>query len=160
MTLTTPGGARIPARLLHEGGSGKVLLLNAGDSAVAASARSAATVLAIDLFQTGAARDTRPRDERHFLTFNAADVVCQVQDVLAAAEWLAGRPGGGPVEVLSDGDAVLPHLIAQALAPPGLMRTPARMPFIGQQAEGSFAIPGFSFAGGLAVIRELRGRTL
>ena len=108
MTLTTPGGARIPARLLREGGSGKVLLLNAGDSAAAASARPAATVLAIDLFQTGAARDTRPRGERHFLTFNAADVVCQVQDVLAAAEWLAARPGGGPVEVLSGGDAVLP----------------------------------------------------
>lgn len=163
MALATPAGARIPARLLREGSRDRVLILNAGEARGAAGPKSNATVLAIELFQTGANTDTRPRDERHFLTFNATDLVCQVQDVLAAAEWLHQRPGEGPVEVLAGGDALLPLLLAQAVASPGLIRTPARMPSLAKEPApvgGPQAIPGFSFAGGLAVIQELAGRGL
>lgn len=163
MALTTPSGARIPARLLSEGGRGRMLILHAGGARGIAGPKTTATVLAIDLFQTGDNTDTRPRGERHFLTFNAADLVCQVQDVLAAVEWLAGRPGEGPVEVLSGGDAFLPHLFAHAVASPGLMRMSGRtlsVPDESPAAGQSHSIPGFAFAGGLAVIRELGGRGL
>lgn len=161
MVLTTPAGARIPARLLNDGGRGRVLMLHAGGARGFVGPNTTATALAIDLFQTGANTDTRPRDERHFLTFNATDLVCQVQDVLAAVEWLAGRPGEGPVEVLAGGDAHLPGMLAQAVATPGLMRMSGRTLSVPNELPstgGPYAIPGFSFAGGLPVIRELIGR--
>lgn len=161
MVLTTPAGARIPARLLSDGGRGRFLMLHAGGSRGIVGPKTTATTLAIDLFQTGANTDARPRDERHFLTFNATDLVCQVQDVLAAVEWLAGRPGEGPVGVLAGGDAYLPNLLAQAVATPGLMRMsgPAlSVPGELSSAGGPHSIPGFAFAGGLPVIRELAGR--
>lgn len=162
LALTTPAGARIPGRLQSEGTRRRILLLHHEGAAAANLPRSErdATVLAIDMFQTGAARDERPRGERHFLTFNAADPVCQVQDVLAAVEWLMKRPGDGPLEIISTGPAFLPQLIATALARPGTVRPPSRTltePDAPPSSE-SYFIPGFMYAGGTQLIRELAGK--
>lgn len=162
LALTTPAGARIPARLQREGTRRRILLLHHEGAAAAALPlpERDATVLAIDMFQTGAARDERPRGERHFLTFNAADPVCQVQDVLAAVEWLMQRPGEGAVEIISTGPAFLPHLIATALTRPGTL-SPSKRTLTEPDAPPSserYFIPGFLYAGGMRVIRELRAK--
>lgn len=153
-SLRTDAGWRIPAEVLKEGGKGGVLMLRTGDGAPVAGPGATATVLSIQLFQTGAASTARPRDAQHFLTFNASDEVCRVQDVLAGVAWLRTKVGVGLVDVVA-GDAVSQWaaLVAQAVAGPGVIRLRGAR---GVPQAGP--VPGLEFAGGMEVVRELGAR--
>lgn len=149
--LTTPAGWRIPARLLSQGGKGAVLMVSAAPAQPAASRTTTATVLAVELFQSAA---DRPRSAQHFLTFNAADPVCRVQDIAAAAAFLKKGTGAGVVEVVpADSRAAWAAQVAQAILGPGALRVRGSL-----RAEEPEPVPGFEFAGGMTVVRELAAR--
>ncbi|HAX41029.1 MAG TPA: hypothetical protein DCY80_00555, partial [Solibacterales bacterium] len=95
--LTTAAGWRIPAQLLKEGGKGALLLLSAAGKPAAGPAITT-TTLAVKLFER---TPDRPVAAQHFLTFNAADPVCRVQDTVAAVTWLRQRSPAQPVEIIA-----------------------------------------------------------
>ena len=125
-------GFRIPA-LLHEGGKTRAVLVAHPEGAQAAMAspaaeaakRSGATVLALDLFQTGKATASRmapPVDGKpdsnaaHFLTFNASDDACRVQDLVTGLAYLhAQRPRA--LTLTGIGKAAVWTHLAKAVSP-------------------------------------------
>lgn len=146
--LTTATGWRIPAQLLKEGGKGSLLLLSSASGTPAAGPAITTTTLAVKLFERSA---ERPVAAQHFLTFNAADPVCRVQDAVAAVTWLRQRSPAQPVEIIaSDERAAWAATVAQAL----LGRSAVRLRGNIKPGEPD-PVPGLEFAGGFATIREL-----
>jgi hypothetical protein len=93
----------------------------------------------------------RPVTAQHFLTFNAADPACRVQDTVAAITWLRQRSPAQPVEIIAaDERAAWAATVAQAL----LGRSAVRLRGNAKPVEPD-PVPGLEFAGGLAALREL-----
>lgn len=148
-------GDRIPG-LLREG-SKPVAALVLDESGAAAAMQSdtakkllaeGSTVLALDLFQTGAAKDGRDRGGRHFLTFNPSDDACRVQDVVTGLAWLAGRKPQKIVLHATGKAGAWAHLGAKAAA--------VKVEFVSQSAPRSeeelvkfVDAPGSLYAGGV-----------
>jgi dienelactone hydrolase len=106
-------------------------------------------VLAIDAFQTGAAKAARDRSHRHFLTFNRSDDAARVQDVVTAIAWLAALGSGDP-EVVGLGDAGIWVRFAAAAAPRKVAVRTSGLGFGATDAEfiARFFVPGIQRAGG------------
>jgi hypothetical protein len=146
--LTTAAGWRMPAQLLNEGGKSSLLLLSATPGIPAAGPAITSAALAVRLFGRSA---ERPVTAQHFLTFNAADPVCRVQDTVAAITWLRQRSPAQPVEIIAaDERAAWAATVAQAL----LGRSAVRLRGNVKPSEPD-PVPGLEFAGGIATIREL-----
>ena len=95
-----------------EGGKGASSCQRRRRQATASPANSSAT-LAVKLFER---TPDRPVAAQHFLTFNAADPVCRVQDTVAAVTWLRQRSPAQPVEIIaSDERASWAATVAQAV---------------------------------------------
>lgn len=85
--LLREGAKPVAALVLDERGAEAAMEGEAAKKLLA----EGATVLALDLFQTGSAKDGRDRGGRHFLTFNPSDDACRVQDVVTGLAWLSAR---------------------------------------------------------------------
>ena len=129
------------------------------------------SVLALDAFQTGAAKAPRDRDDHpavpedpgtgggpKFLTFNVTDDQARVQDVLTAIAYAA--KSGRDVELYARGDAALWAKFAAAVS-----KTPVTLhvedePKLANEADyvQHFNVPGILRAGGLAVAEKLAAR--
>jgi dienelactone hydrolase len=179
VVITRGAGDRV-AGVLTAGKGAVALLLDAGGSAVALKGEMAAqlrkqkrAVLAIDAFQTGAAKAPRDREDHpavpedtsvgggpRFLTFNVTDDQARVQDVLTAIAYAAESSKGKPVEIYARGDAAVWATIAAAVS-----KTPVRLhldelPTLGSDADyvQHFNVPGVLRAGGLETARRLADR--
>jgi hypothetical protein len=179
VVITRGAGDRV-AGVLTAGKGAVALLLDAGGSAVALKGEMAAqlrkqkrAVLAIDAFQTGAAKAPRDREDHpavpedtsvgggpRFLTFNVTDDQARVQDVLTAIAYAAESSKGKPVEIYARGDAAVWATFAAAVS-----KTPVRLhldelPTLGSDADyvQHFNVPGVLRAGGLETARRLADR--
>jgi len=187
IVLSLPGWrGRIPGTLIK--GSGAVALVIDPDGSAAAMEsetvkrllKDGRTVLALDVFQTGAAKAWRARDDAQpvtpvngmddtaieqkaniaaggpkFLTFNVTDDAARVQDIVTAIIY-ASR-SGRDVEIYAKGDAALWATFAAAVS-----RTPVSLhleavPKLVTDADylTHFDVPGILRAGGLPVAERL-----
>jgi hypothetical protein len=187
IVLSLPGWrGRIPGTLIK--GSGAVAIVIDPDGSAAAMEsetvkrllKDGRTVLALDVFQTGAAKAWRARDDAQpvtpvngmddtaieqkaniaaggpkFLTFNVTDDAARVQDIVTAIIY-ASR-SGRDVEIYAKGDAALWATFAAAVS-----RTPVSLhleavPKMATDADylTHFDVPGILRAGGLPVAEHL-----
>lgn len=117
------------------------------------------TVLLIDAFQTGAARQARDRSEKYFLTFNVSDDAARVQDILTALRFLQLRGKGRPVDLVGINGAGVWCLFAAAVAPLRVELQADLRSFQGTDEDflRRFFVPGIQRAGGLeAALRVVR----
>ncbi len=77
-------------------------------------------VLAIDAFQTGAAKAPRDREKRSFTVYNQTDDANRVQDILTALEYLRTRASAQTVNLVGIGLGGVWSYFARALAGPGV----------------------------------------
>jgi dienelactone hydrolase len=138
------------------------------------------TVLAVDVFQTGAAKAPRAGDAAvgpvpsgkdddeearadaasgygKFLTFNVSVDAARVQDLLTAIAY-ANRSNRG-VEVYARGDAALWATFAAAVSDVPVSLHLGEIPEVNSNSDyvRHFNVPGILRAGGLPVARELTG---
>lgn len=117
------------------------------------------TVLLIDAFQTGAARQARDRSEKYFLTFNVSDDAARVQDILTALRFLQLQGKGRPIELVGFNGAGVWCLFAAAVAPLPVRLQADLHSFRGADEDflRHFFVPGIQRAGGLeAALRVVR----
>jgi len=120
---------------------------------------SGQTVLLIDAFQTGAARQARDRSEKYFLTFNASDDAARVQDILTALRFLQLHGKGRPADLVGINGAGVWCLFAAAVAPVQVRLHADLRSFQGTDKDfiRHFFVPGIQRAGGLeAALRVVR----
>ncbi len=149
-----PGQSRTAATLVvHPEGA------EAARSTVEAEARRRAgrALLALDLFQTGAARAPRDRSHRFFLTFNVSDDAARVQDILTGLAWLR-QAGYSDVELLGLGKASVWAWFAAAVTPERIALEADTSWFAGDDEAFAthFPAPGIQRAGGLEAARRAR----
>jgi hypothetical protein len=166
LVLSRPGaGDRVPAVWLE--GRGAPALLVDPDGAAAARQTAAfrelraagRPVLLIDAFQTGSAVAPRDRGVRNFVTFNATDDQCRVQDILTALAYLhANHPE--TIELIGAKKAGIWAQFAAAVAPVAVKLRLAGTVFQGSDEEfiRDFAVPGIQRAGGLRAAQRLTAR--
>jgi dienelactone hydrolase len=187
IVLSLPGWrGRIPG-ILTKGSNAVAIVIDPDGSAAAMESETVKrllkdhrTVLALDVFQTGAAKAWRARDDAQpvtpvngmddtaieqraniaaggpkFLTFNVTDDAARVQDIVTAITY-ASRSGGN-VEIYAKGDAALWATFAAAVS-----RTPVSLhleaaPKLASDADylTHFDVPGILRAGGLPVAERL-----
>jgi dienelactone hydrolase len=140
-------GQGSPALVVDPDGADAV----AGQERVKALRAGGAPVLAIDAFQTGAARAARPAEPRYYLTFNRSDDQNRVQDILTAAAYLKTKVPGAPVRVVGIGRAAVWCLFAAAAAGGGLQfdAMPERFHGADEDFLRDFFVPGVQRIGGL-----------
>jgi hypothetical protein len=166
LVLYRPGaGDRVPAVWLEGRGAPALIVGQEG----AASARQTAAfrelraagrpVLLIDAFQTGSAVAPRDRAVRNFVTFNATDDQCRVQDILTALAYLHASHSE-TIDLIGENKAGIWTQFAAAVAP-----VPVKLRLEGTQFQGSdedflrdFAVPGIQRAGGLRAAQRLTAR--
>jgi hypothetical protein len=163
MVLSRPGaGDRVPGAWF-EGHGAPVLIV---DPDGAAAARQSAAfqeiraagrpVLLIDAFQTGAAVAPRDRAVRNFLTFNASDDQCRVQDILTALAYLHGGHTEA-IELIGMKKAGIWAQFAAAVAPVSVKLRREGTVFGGSDDDfiRDFPVPGIQRAGGLRAAERL-----
>jgi dienelactone hydrolase len=142
-------GDSVPYVVLGTGKPSRVVVHPDGIEAARAAAqqwvKAGETVLLMDAFQTGSAKASRNRDQRHFLTFNKSDDAERVQDILTALRWSGARKLNGI------GAAGVWALYAAAAAPVRIEVSAA------PANPGEFLAPGIERVGGLALARRLAG---
>jgi len=109
-----------------------------------------AAVLAIDAFQTGAARAPRDRNKRAFTVFNQTDDANRVQDILTALTYLQSRSNRGVVNLAGLEAAGVWACFARALAGPGVNMAADLAQFRAgddQEFLDKFFVPGLRKAG-------------
>ena len=152
--LWLPGESRTAATLLvHPEGA------QAARATAEAKARRRAgrALLALDVFQTGAARAPRDRSHRFFLTFNVSDDAARVQDILTGLAWLR-QTGYSELELVGLDKASLWAVFAAALTPDRIALEADTSWFAGD--DEAFVLhlpaPGIQRAGGLEAARRAR----
>ena len=166
LVLYRPGaGDRVPGVWLE--GHGSPALVVDADGAAAARQTTAfrelraagRPVLLIDAFQTGRAVAPRDRGVRNFLTFNASDDQCRVQDILTGLSYLHSKDAGS-IELIGEKKAGIWTQFAAAVAPVGVKLRLEGTAFQGSDEEflRDFAVPGIQRAGGLRAAARLTGR--
>ena len=182
LMLTLPGfrgrleGVSIP-------GKGPIALIFDPDGAAAAMASETAkrlrkggrAILSIDLFQTGAAKSPRDRDDAppakneadienlanaaaggpRFLTFNLTDDEARVQDIVSTITYAASK--GREVEIFARGDAAVWATFAAAVSPTHVTLHLENEPKLVTEDDYlmHFNVPGILRAGGLPVAERL-----
>jgi hypothetical protein len=163
IVLSRVGGEDRVSGLWIQGGDRVAIMAHPGGAEAARHSPEArdleahgATLLLLDVFQTGEARAPRDRDGRFFLTFNCTDDACRVQDLLTALAWVSGS-GYKRIELHGQGPAAMWCLFAKALAP-----TRAYLPREWLDCDGSdqelarnMFVPGLQYAGGIEAARRL-----
>jgi hypothetical protein len=166
LVLYRPGaGDRVPGVWLQ--GRGAPALLVDADGAAAARQTAAfrelraagRPVLLIDAFQTGRAVAPRDRGVRNFLTFNASDDQCRVQDILTALAYLHAKDAGS-IELIGEKKAGIWAQFAAAVAPVAVKLRLEGTAFQDSEEEflRDFAVPGIQRAGGLRASVRLTER--
>jgi dienelactone hydrolase len=163
MLLSRPGaGDRVPG-VWFEGRGAPALIV---DPDGAAAARQTAAfreiraagrpVLFIDAFQTGTAVAPRDRGVRNFLTFNASDDQCRVQDILTALAYLH-RDHPESIELIGMKKAGIWAQFAAAVAPVSVKLRREGTVFSGSDDDfiRDFPVPGIQRAGGLRAAERL-----
>ena len=110
-----------------------------------------AAVLAIDAFQTGAAKAPRDRNKRAFTVFNQTDDANRVQDILTALTYLQSRSHRGVVNLAGLEAAGVWTFFARALAGLGVNMAADLAQFHAgddQEYLDKFFVPGLRKAGG------------
>jgi dienelactone hydrolase len=181
VAMTRGAGERVGGVLVQGKKKGPLsILLDQGGAQVALRSDVAAqlrkqkrSMLAIDAFQTGAAKAPRDREDHpavaedlgvgggpKFLTFNVTDDQARVQDVLTAIAYATESAKGKPVEIYARGDAAVWAMFAAAVS-----RTPVKLhvddlPRLGSDQDyvEHFNVPGVLRAGGLETARRLAER--
>jgi hypothetical protein len=118
-------------------------------------------LLLIDAFQTGSAVAPRDRTVRNFLTFNASDDQCRVQDILTALAYLHAKANQAEtVELIGENKAGIWAQFAAAAAPVSVKLRLVGTAFQGSDEEflRDFAVPGIQRAGGLRTAQRLTSR--
>jgi hypothetical protein len=168
LVLYRPGaGDRVPAVWLDgRGGAPKnTPALIVGQDGAAAARQTAAfrelraagrPMLLIDTFQTGTAIAPRDRAVRNFVTFNATDDQCRVQDILTALAYLHASYGG-TIELIGEKKAGIWARFAAAVAPVSVNLRLEGTVFRGSDDDflRDFAVPGIERAGGLRAAERL-----
>jgi hypothetical protein len=113
-------------------------------------------MLAIDAFQTGAAKAPRDESTRHFLTFNKTKDAERVQDILTAIAYLK-QEGASEIRLKGVGDASIWALFAAAVSPVPVVLESDLEGFNGTDEDflKRFFVPGIQRAGGLSAARAL-----
>jgi dienelactone hydrolase len=145
-------GKGAPAFIVDPGGAAAARLTPAFREIRAAGR----PVLLIDAFQTGTAVAPRNREVRNFLTFNASDDQCRVQDILTGLAYLhLGHADG--IELIGIGKAGIWAQFAAAVAPVGVKLRLVGTVFGGSDEDfmRDFAVPGIQRAGGWKVAQGL-----
>lgn len=145
---------RIPG-MLHKGSNGvAALVVHPHGAQVAMGSVEAksliqdgATVLAVDAFQTGDAKEGRDRGGAHFLTFNPSDDACRVQDVVTGLAYLRSLKPSKLVLTGLDKAAVWTHL-AKSITPFEVSLEQAGTPRTESDLVKGFYAPGVLYAGG------------
>ena len=163
IVLSRPGaGDRVPGAWFE--GHGAPALIVDADGAPAARQSAAfreiraagRPVLLIDAFQTGAAVAPRDRAVRNFLTFNASDDQCRVQDILTALAYLHGDHTEA-IELIGMKKAGIWAQFAAAVAPVSVKLRREGTVFGGSDDDfiRDFPVPGIQRAGGLRAAERL-----
>lgn len=162
----------------NDKGNGKgplVLVIDAEGSAgaltsetVARLKKQKADMLLLDVFQTGAAKAVRDREDHPaapqdpgtgggpmFLTYNVSDDQARVQDVITAIAY--AHQLGRQVKIYSTGDAALWALFADAVLDARVDRVAENMPELRTDEDyiAHFNVPGIERAGGVEVALQL-----
>ena len=176
IVMTRGAGERVGGILVEGKKKGPLaVLLDQGGAGVALRSDMAAqlreqrrSMLAIDAFQTGAARAPRDREDHpaqpddpgvgggpRFLTFNVTDDQARVQDVLTAIAYAA--QSGKPVEIYARGDAALWAIFAAAVSTTPVELHLEDVPKLGSETDyvEHFNVPGILRAGGVETARRL-----
>jgi putative transposase len=161
----------LPARWV-EGNSGIALVIHEGGSAevektevVRKLRAEGKSLLLLDVFQTGAARESRNytyrqgrREQGYHITFNRSDDANRVQDVLTALAYLHGK-SSGRIELIGLGKAAVWTLFATAVAPKDvnvqLYGDLAGFQGTDDEFIDQMFVPGIQRAGGLATAQRL-----
>jgi hypothetical protein len=163
IVLSRPGaGDRVPGVWFQ--GRGAPALIVDPDGAAAARQTAAfreiraagRPLLLIDAFQTGTAVAPRDRGARHFLTFNANDDQCRVQDILTALAYLH-RDHPEAIELIGMKKAGIWAQFAAAVAPVSVKLRREGTVFGGSDDDfiRDFPVPGIQRAGGLRAAERL-----
>jgi dienelactone hydrolase len=177
IAMTRGKGDRL-AGVLLPGKGALAIVLDPGGAEAALKSDAAAqlrkqrrAVLALDLFQTGAAQAPRDRDDHpavpedpgtgggpKFLIFNVTDDQARVQDVLTAIAYAAKT--GKTVEVYARGDAAVWAIFAAAASATPVALHVEDVPRLASEADyvQHFNVPGILRAGGLAMAEKLAER--
>jgi dienelactone hydrolase len=156
-------GERIPGLWLPGPGAEAVLVVHPDGSAAARKTprverlvREGASVLLLDVFQTGAAQAERDRTHRYFLTFNRSDDALRVQDILTGLAFLEMRRPKR-LRLVGLEQAGVWALFAAALAPnrPVLEADLSRFEGDDEDFRKLFFVPGIQRAGGLEAALRL-----
>lgn len=116
-------------------------------------------VLALDVFQTGAAKAPRDRSETHFLTFNRSDDQARVQDILTALAWARSQKEAQPGAPVLMGYAQGELWTTLAAAVVSDKVTLANDKESAAQTNPEAAVlPGFDRVGGIAEAERLAAR--
>jgi dienelactone hydrolase len=108
------------------------------------------SVLAIDAFQTGAAKAPRERTKRAFTVFNQTDDANRVQDILTALSYLQSHSNAGHVNLVGLEMAGIWTYFARALAGEGVNLAADLIQFradTDQEYLDRFYVPGLRKAG-------------
>lgn len=149
------GRSREAAVVVHPQGSDA-----ARKSKVAEALETAgASLLYIDVFQTGAAIAPRDHSARFHLTFNLSDDANRVQDILTAVRFLEQQGYSRPQLIASAG-AEAWALAAAAMVPSHVRFSSESLVFSGDDAEAEqrLNVPGLQRAGGLRQLLALAPR--
>jgi dienelactone hydrolase len=101
--------------LIHQDGKAPCETTNAG--MLSTLLKQGHLVLAIDTFNTGAAKANRDMSDRFFTTYNRTDDANRVQDILTAIAYLKTRPEVSSINLVGLEKAGLWCLLARALSP-------------------------------------------
>ncbi len=186
IVLTRPSkGDRLPGIWIKGHGATAVVINSQGSAAALASdlvkhlRKEGRPILALDVFQTGAAKASRPGDpsvdslsssaagadneERadaaaghpKFFTFNVSGDAARVQDIVTALSWV--RRSDPDAELYADGDAALWALFAAALSPSPVSLHLEKIPVLSSDDDYlvHFNVPGILSAGGIEVAKTL-----
>lgn len=132
----------------YQAGQGEPVLIIAPNGAAKPPAQGR-PVLAIDVWNTGAAKGTRDTSVSHFLTFHRTDTQNKVQDILTALAWLKAKHPG-KIELRATGDAAIWATLAAAVAdaPLALKADPVSLTGSEDEMLARYFIPGLARVGG------------
>lgn len=153
--LFIPGRSGVFALIVHPGGAEEARRTPEAERL----ARAGASLLLLDVFQTGSARAPRDRGGRYFLTFNRSDDAHRVQDILTGLAFLAAyRPA--ELRLVGLGEAAVWAVFAAAIAPGPIELSADLNGFAGTDEElrKGFFVPGIQRAGGLDAALRLLDR--
>jgi dienelactone hydrolase len=179
LVLSRGHGDRLQAVRIKGNGKGPIqIVIDAAGSAsalegetVAALRKQKCDVLVLDVFQTGAAKATRDRDDHPaaaedpgtgggpmFLTYNVSDDQARVQDVLTAIAY--AQQLGRKVKIHASGDAALWALFADAVLDAPVEQVTENMPELRSDEDylQHFNVPGIERAGGVEVARQFSAK--